>query len=105
MKGVEKMKHSYDLLALFRKSIRKVRFYKTYVRSDDVVLGYVVISMEVTYKLNLTTRNICIISICRTLTGNFTKFLWGLDTILDLLYSTKIESVVCGDIDNFVYNC
>jgi len=42
MKGVEKMKHSYNLLALFRKSIRKVRFCKTYVRSDVIVLGYVV---------------------------------------------------------------
>lgn len=31
--------------------------------------------MEVTCKLNLTTRNICIISICRTPTGNFTNFL------------------------------
>jgi hypothetical protein len=61
--------------------------------------------MEVTCKLNLTTRNICIIFICRTLTRNFTKFLWGLDTIVDLLYSTKIESVVCGDIDNFVDSC
>ena len=58
--------------------------------------------MEVTCKLNLTTRNICIISICRTLTGNFTIFLWGLDNILDLLYSTKIESLVCGDINNLL---
>jgi len=40
MKGVEKMKPSYNLLALFIKSIRKVRFYKTYVRNDIVVLGY-----------------------------------------------------------------
>jgi hypothetical protein len=42
MKGVEKIKPSYNLLALFIKSIRKVRFYKTYVRNDVVVLGYVV---------------------------------------------------------------
>lgn len=61
--------------------------------------------MEVTCKLNLTTRNICITSIYRTPTGNFTNFLRVLDTILDLLYSTKIESVVCGDINNFVDSC
>ena len=63
------------------------------------------ISMEDTCKLNLTTRNICVISICRTPTWNFTNFLRGLNTILDLLYSTKIESVVCRDIKNFVDSC
>jgi len=41
MKGVEKMKPSYNLLALFIKNIRKVRFYKTYVWNDVIVLGYV----------------------------------------------------------------
>jgi hypothetical protein len=49
MKGVEEMKHSYNLLALFRKSIRKVRFYKTYVRSDVIVLGYVVMDQHGSY--------------------------------------------------------
>jgi len=49
MKGVEKMKPSYNLLALFMKSIRKVRFYKTYVRNDVVVLGYVVMDQHGSY--------------------------------------------------------
>lgn len=55
MKGVEKMKPSYNLFVLFRKSIRKVRFYKTYVRNGVVVLGYVVIVQHGSYmetKLN-----------------------------------------------------
>jgi len=49
------MKPSYNLLALFIKSIRKVRFYKTYVRNDVVVLGYVVMNVYGSYmqtKLN-----------------------------------------------------
>jgi len=41
MKGVEKMKPPYNLLAVLIKSIRKVRFYKTYVRNDVIALGYV----------------------------------------------------------------
>jgi hypothetical protein len=61
--------------------------------------------MEVTCKLNVTIRNICITSIYRTPTGNFTNFLLDLDTILDVLYSTKIEAVVCGDTNTFVDSC
>jgi hypothetical protein len=106
MKGVEKMKPSYNLLTLLIKSTRKVRFYKTYVRNEVIVLGYVVMDQYgSSCKLNLTTGNISVISICRTPTGNCTNFLRGLDTILDLLYSTKIESVVCGDLKNFVDIC
>jgi len=55
MIGVEKMKPSYNLLALFIKSIRKVRFYKTYVWNDVIVLGYVVMDQYGRYmqtKLN-----------------------------------------------------
>lgn len=48
MKGVEKMRPSYNLLALFIKSIRKVRFYKTYVR-NVIVLGYVVMNQYGSY--------------------------------------------------------
>jgi len=35
----------------------------------------------------------------------FNEFFTGLDTILDLLYSTKIEAVVCGDTNTFVDSC
>lgn len=72
MKGVEKMKPSHNLLALFIESIRKVRFYKTYVRNDVIMLGYVALDRYGSYMQINITRNICVISICRTPTWNFT---------------------------------
>ena len=41
-------------------------------------------------KLNIPTTNNCIISIYRSSTGNFIYFLKGLETILNVLYTTNI---------------
>jgi hypothetical protein len=58
-------------------------------------------------KLNLPTTSICIIFIYRLPTDSCKPILKGLDTILNLLCSTNIEFIICGDINinNLVDNC
>jgi len=43
--------------------------------------------------------HICVFSICRARTGNFTHFLRKVDIVLKFLYSPKIEYIICGDIN------
>jgi len=49
--------------------------------------------------LQLTYLNIHILSIHRTLTGNFKLFLNQLDTLLKSLYKTNMNVTVCGDMN------
>jgi exonuclease III len=50
-------------------------------------------------KLQLISSHICVFSIYRAPSGNFTHFLHKLDMILKSLYCSKIEFIICGDIN------
>jgi exonuclease III len=50
-------------------------------------------------KLQFPFGNICILSIYRAPSGNFSYFLNGLDAILKSLYNTNLEFIICGDIN------
>lgn len=52
------------------------------------------------------TTNVIIISIYRSHSGDFCHFLKKLGIILNLLYSNKIEYIICGDISvNYLDTC
>jgi hypothetical protein len=54
-------------------------------------------------KLESTFLNICIVAIYRALAGNFIQFINTLDSILKTLHSSKLEFIICGDINtNYV---
>jgi hypothetical protein len=50
-------------------------------------------------KLPIQHGNICILSIHRALSSNLSSFLLGLEAILKSLYNTKLELILCGDIN------
>jgi hypothetical protein len=47
-------------------------------------------------RINSSSLTICIISIYRSLTGNFLHFLGTLDSILNFLHKNTID-IICGD--------
>ena len=50
-------------------------------------------------KINLPTTFIYVICAYRSPTGNFARFMKGIDTILNQLYKPNIDIIVCGDIN------
>jgi exonuclease III len=52
-----------------------------------------------TIKVNLGTKNICVIAIYRAPIGNFELFLLKLDTVLRNLYTTTVDFILVGDIN------
>jgi len=50
-------------------------------------------------KLSFGTLNICVLSLYRAPFGNFSSFLFKLDTILQSLYTPKLHFIICGDIN------
>jgi hypothetical protein len=57
-------------------------------------------------KLNITPIQLIILAICRSPSGNFTKFLKNLDSVLNTWYSNKTVFVICVDINiNYLENC
>jgi len=50
-------------------------------------------------RLKITPMQLIILAIYRCPSGNFTNFLKNLDSILNTWYSSKIEFVICGDIN------
>ena len=50
-------------------------------------------------KLNLPTIKIVIITIYRSPTGNYNYFLRKLESLLNLLYTKKMEFIICGNIN------
>ena len=50
-------------------------------------------------KLSVNSRNICILSIYRAPSGNFSFFLDKLETILNLLYKNNTQLIICEDIN------
>ena len=51
------------------------------------------------FKLHLLSCEICLITICRSLTGDFQYFIDNLDQILGSIYNTNIEKIICRDIN------
>jgi hypothetical protein len=57
-------------------------------------------------KLNITDRKLIMLTIYRSTSGNFNKFMKHLDGVLNTWYSNKIEFIICGDINvNYLGNC
>ena len=57
-------------------------------------------------KLNTTPRPLIVIPVYRSPSGSFNDFLINLDSILNMLYSSKTEFVICGDINiNYLDSC
>ena len=50
-------------------------------------------------KINLLTAMIYVICIYRSLTGNFERFIEGIDIILNQFNEPNIEIIICGDIN------
>jgi exonuclease III len=50
-------------------------------------------------KSNSTFSNICVFSIYRTPTANFTHILCKVNIILNSLYNSTIEFIICGDVN------
>jgi len=50
-------------------------------------------------KLSVNSLNICILSIYRAPSGNFSFFLDKLETILNLLYKNNTQLIICEDIN------
>ena len=50
-------------------------------------------------KLTVNSPNICILSIYRASSVNFTHFLDKLEMILNLLHSNNTQLIICGDIN------
>jgi len=50
-------------------------------------------------KINLLSAMIYVICIYRSPTGNFVRFIKGIDTILNQFIKPNIEIIVCGDIN------
>jgi hypothetical protein len=50
-------------------------------------------------QLNLLSKTFFILTIYRSSSGNFSKFLMGLEHILQLMYNPKIAFTICGDIN------
>jgi len=50
-------------------------------------------------KLSFGTQNICILTLYRALSGNFSTFLLQLDTVLQSLYPPRLHFIMCGDIN------
>jgi len=50
-------------------------------------------------KLNINNLTMCIITIYRAPSGNFTYFLQNLDNVLQSLYTTSIHLIICGDLN------
>jgi exonuclease III len=50
-------------------------------------------------KLQLQSINICIITVYRSLSGNFQFFLNGLENIINRVYKPGIHLIICGDIN------
>jgi len=49
--------------------------------------------------LDATFNQLCVLTIYRTPSGNFTNFLNQLDLILQKLYSNKYNIAICGDVN------
>jgi hypothetical protein len=56
-------------------------------------------------KLNLSKIKIVIITIYRSPTGNYNYFLRNIDSLLNLLYTQKMEFITCGDININYLHC
>ena len=50
-------------------------------------------------KISVNSFNICILTIYRAPSGNFTHFLDKLEMILNLLHSNNTQLIICGDIN------
>ena len=50
-------------------------------------------------KLSFGMQNICILTLYRALSGNFSTFLLQLDTVLQSLYTPRLHFIICGDIN------
>jgi exonuclease III len=48
-------------------------------------------------KIQCESSHICIFSVYRAPSGNFTHFMYKMDKILKSLYSLKTECIICGD--------
>jgi len=60
-----------------------------------------------TIKINLLSTMMYVFCIYRSLTGNFVRFIKGIDTILNQFSKPNIEIILCGDIniDYLVEKC
>jgi exonuclease III len=47
----------------------------------------------------MRSTNICILTVYRSPTGNFSYFLNNLESVLTRLYSTSLDIILCGDIN------
>jgi exonuclease III len=50
-------------------------------------------------KLSFGTLNICVLTLYTAPSGNFSNFLLKLDTILQSLYTSMLNFIICGDIN------
>jgi len=51
------------------------------------------------FKISVNSVNICILTIYRAPSSNFTHFLDKLELILNLLHSNNVQLIICGDIN------
>jgi len=57
-------------------------------------------------RLKISPIQLIILAIYRSPSGNFTNFLKNLDSILNTWHTSKVEFVICGDINiNYLENC
>ena len=49
--------------------------------------------------LSFGALNICVVTLYRAPSGNFSSFLLKLDTILQTIYSPKLHLIICGDVN------
>jgi exonuclease III len=57
-------------------------------------------------RINITPKQLFILTVYRSPSGNFTKFLKNLNSVLNTWYNNKIIFIICGDINiNYLENC
>jgi len=50
-------------------------------------------------KLSFGALNICVVTLYRAPSGNFSSFILKLDTVLQTIYSPKLHLIICGDVN------
>jgi exonuclease III len=56
-------------------------------------------------RLSHSPVNLCVLSVYRSLSGNFDTFIMKLEEILNILFQNQVNLVICGDFDvNFMTN-
>jgi len=97
---------NYTLVASFCRNYSKMDGVCIFVNKDlnfiNAVLRKFSLEQDIAVcavKLSDTSYNICVLSIYTALSVNFVKFLKKLKTILNLLYNSKTQFIICADIN------